>query len=131
VLSPPRTVPQLKLRPLTDAKAILILTDGFDTGSTHTLAQTIDEAQRADTAVYAIEYPGALGNRYAPDLYRLVAATAGTWFSPPAGNRRDRLPAASRPPQKLTFNQPRHNLRIEVTRPELTVRAKKRYFQAP
>jgi hypothetical protein len=132
---------RLKLRPLTGNKAILILTDGFDTGSTHTLAQTIDEAQRADAAVYAIEYPGALGSRYAPNLYRLAAATAGTSFQPPEGNYdaivsrletdlRRRYVLGFRP-EKLTFNKPRHDIRVEVTRPNLTVRARKAYFQEP
>ena len=130
---------RLKLRALTGAKAILILTDGFDTGSTHTLSQAIDETQRADASVYAIEYPGALGTRYAPDLYRLAGATAGAWFSSPAGNYdsivsrletdlRRRYVLGFRP-EKLTFNKPRHDLRIEVIRPDLTVRAKRAYFQ--
>jgi Ca-activated chloride channel family protein len=132
---------RLKLRPLTGAKAILLLTDGFDTGSTHTFAQAIAEAQRADTAVYAIQYPGALGSRYAPDLFRLVSGTAGASFPPPVGNYdsivtrletdlRHRYVLAFHP-EKLNFNKPQHDLRVEVTRPNLNVRARKSYLLTP
>jgi VWFA-related protein len=130
---------RLKLAPAAaSAKAILMLTDGFDTGSTHRLLQAIEQVQRADAAVYAIQYPGALGGRYAPDLYRLAGATAGTWFAPPKGNYdpivsrletdlRRRYVLGFRP-EKLSFNKSRHELRIEVGRPGLTVRARKTYF---
>ena len=43
---------RLKLRPLTGDKALLILTGGFDSGSTHTWRQAADEAHRADATVY-------------------------------------------------------------------------------
>jgi Ca-activated chloride channel family protein len=35
-------------------KALVVLTDGVDTGSQHTLEQTIEAAQAADTPVYTI-----------------------------------------------------------------------------
>jgi hypothetical protein len=70
---------RLKLRPLTGNKALLILTDGFDSGSTHTRHRAVDEAQKADN---------------------------------------ERLSA-----------RVRHDVRVEVTRPDLTVRARKTYFQ--
>jgi hypothetical protein len=46
---------QLKLRPLGSAKAIVILSDGGDTGSLHSLDRTIDEIQLSGTVVYAIK----------------------------------------------------------------------------
>jgi hypothetical protein len=45
----------LKLRPVKGTQALLILTDGFDTGSTHTWRQAAVEAHRADATVYAIQ----------------------------------------------------------------------------
>jgi hypothetical protein len=52
---------RLKLRPLTGNKALLILTDGFDSGSARTWRQAADEAHKADTTVYAIQYPSPTG----------------------------------------------------------------------
>ena len=76
---------RLKLRQVKGSKALLLLTDGFDTGSVRTWSEAAAEAQKADAAVYAIQYRG-IGSSYAPQLYRLVAETAGTWFSAPSGD---------------------------------------------
>jgi VWFA-related protein len=132
---------RLKLRPLTGNKALLILTDGFDSGSTHDLKDAIDEAQRADTSVYAIQYPGSFGGRYAPALYRLLGETSGTWFRPPRGeygpivsrletDLRRRYVLGFRP-ERMSFGKVRHEVRVEVTRPNLSARARKTYFQTP
>ena len=130
---------RLKLYPLKGPKAILLLTDGFDSGSTRTWKQAADEAQAAGASVYAIQYRSDLGGSFAPLLYRLITETGGTWFSPPEGSYGDilsRLDTDLRRryvlgfrPEKLHFNKPRHDVRVEVTRPELTVRARKVYFQ--
>jgi VWFA-related protein len=42
----------------TGRKAVVILSDGVDSGSMESLARTIEAAQRADTIVYAIYYKG-------------------------------------------------------------------------
>jgi len=131
---------RLKLRQVKGSKALLLLTDGFDTGSVRTWSEAAAEAQKADAAVYAIQYRG-IGSSYAPQLYRLVAETAGTWFSAPSG---DLSPIVARletdlrrryvvgfRPEKVTFGKLRHEVRIEVTRPDLTVRARKTYFESP
>jgi hypothetical protein len=34
-------------------------------------------------------------------------------------------------PEEVTFGKLRHEVRIEVTRPDLTVRARKTYFEGP
>jgi hypothetical protein len=128
------------MRPLTGSKALLILTDGFDTGSTYTWRQAVDEAARADTAVYAIQYPSASGKSFAPELYRVVAEAGGTWFQPP-GN--EYQPIVSRMetdlrrryvlgfrPERLS-GRIRHDLRVEVARPGFIVRARKTYFYEP
>jgi len=77
---------RLKLQGVRGNKALLLLTDGFDTGSVRTWSEAASAAQKADTAVYAIQYRSASGGSYTPQLYRLVAETAGTWFSAPAGD---------------------------------------------
>jgi Ca-activated chloride channel family protein len=129
---------QIKLRPLTGNKALLILTDGFDSGSTYTWRQAADEAHKADSAVYAIQYASGFGGRFAPDLYRMVEETGGATFRAPRGeygpivsrletDLRRRYVIGFRP-EKLS-GKIRHDVRVEATRPELSVRARKVYFQ--
>lgn len=131
----------LKLRQVKGNKAILLLTDGFDTGSVHTWSDAATAAQKADAAVYAIQYRSGSGRGYAPQLYRLLAETAGTWFAAPSGDLerivarlesdlRRRYVVGFRP-ERLTFGKLRHEVRIEIARPDLSVRARKTYFEDP
>jgi len=46
-------------------KAIVLLTDGVDHGSKETIDQAIESAQRANTIVYSIYFPGQEGHGYA------------------------------------------------------------------
>jgi VWFA-related protein len=115
----------VKLKPLTGNKAILILTDGFDSGSVHTWNEAADAANRASAPVYAIQYPSAFGGKFAPDLYRLIGATAGSRFRAPDGDYQSilsRLQSDLRSryvigftPEKLS-GKIRHDVRIEVSR---------------
>jgi Ca-activated chloride channel family protein len=129
---------RLKMHPLTGTKALLILTDGFDSGSTHTWHQAADEAHKADTSVYAIQYRSEFGGSFAPDLYRLVDDAGGTSFDAPRGeysrivsrletDLRRRYVLGFRP-EKLS-GKVRHDVRVEVTRPDVSVRARKVYFE--
>jgi len=131
---------RLKLRSITGSKALLILTDGFDSGSTHTWHQAADELHKADAAAYAIPYPSGLGGKFAPDLYRVVNEAGGTTFSAPRGDYgpivarieadlRQRYVIGFRP-EKLN-RKLRHDVRVEVSRPGLSVRARKVYFEVP
>ena len=68
-------------------KALILMTDGVDTGSDLTLANAIDAAQRADTLVYSILFsdPGAYGFGFGePDgrkvLQHLSKETGGGFF---------------------------------------------------
>ena len=130
----------LKLRPLTGNKALLILTDGFDSGSGRTWQRAADAATQADTSVYALQYQSGFGGRFAPDLYRLVTAAGGTWFHARPGDYQDvatRIETDLRHRYVLGFRpeqlsgKVRHNIRVEVDRPELVVRARTTYFREP
>jgi len=68
-------------------KAFIVLTDGVDTGSDHSLGDAIEAAQRADTLVYSILFsdPGAYGFGFGePDgrkvLERLSKDTGGGFY---------------------------------------------------
>jgi len=131
---------RLKLQGVKGNKALLLLTDGFDTGSVRTWSEAAAAAQKADSIVYAIQYRSGPGKSFAPELYRLVAESAGTWFSAPGGldavvarletDLRLRYVVGFRP-ESVTFGKLRHEVRVEVTRPNLSVRARKKYFEAP
>jgi VWFA-related protein len=131
---------RLKLRPLTGNKALLILTDGFDSGSTHTWRQAVDEAHKAEASVYAIQYASQFGGKFAPELYRLVQETGGATFDAPTGDAQaivSRLEADLRGRYVLGFRPEavsgriRHDVQVQVTRPGVTVRARKVYFRGP
>ena len=131
-----------KLAPIDSAspgnKALLLLTDGFDTGSPHTWREAAIETQKAAVPLYAIAYPSDSGASYAPDLNRLVAESGGACFRPPAGDYSPiltRLEIDLRRGYVLSFRPEtlsgklRHEVEVEVTRPDAAVRARKTYFQ--
>jgi Ca-activated chloride channel family protein len=131
---------QIKLHSLSGNKALLVLTDGFDSGSTHNWKDTVAAIQRADASVYAIQYQSGFGRSFAPDLYRMVGETGGTWFRSPVGDYRpivSRIETDLRRRYVLGFRpetlsgKVRHDIRIDVIRPDLTVRARKTYFLDP
>jgi VWFA-related protein len=74
------------MKPLTGRKALIVLSDGVDFGSSGTVDDAIDAAQRSDTLIYSILYadPGAYGIFGGHDgkrvLERLSNETGGTFF---------------------------------------------------
>ncbi|HUK31251.1 MAG TPA: VWA domain-containing protein [Candidatus Acidoferrum sp.] len=119
-------------------KALILLTDGFDSGSTHTWRQAADAAANGNTRIYALQYRSASGRDYAPDLYRLVADAGGAWFRErDAGYQvlAERIETDLRHRYVLGFRpeelsgKTRHSIRVEVTRPDLAVRARKTYVR--
>ena len=52
------------MRPLKGRKAVILFSDGQDTGSKESLGNSIEAAQRADTLVYSVRFydPGMTGN---------------------------------------------------------------------
>jgi Ca-activated chloride channel family protein len=129
---------RIKLQPIDGNKALLVLTDGFDTGSTRTRNQAADMVNRAGAFFYAIQYQSGFGRRFAPELSKLVEDTGGIRFHPPDGDYRQivsRIETDLRHHYVLGFRpdklsgRGRHDVRIEVTRPDVTVNARKTYFE--
>jgi hypothetical protein len=119
-------------------KALVMLTDGFDSGSTHTWRQAADAVGDANTRIYAIEYRSASGRDFAPDLYRMIADAGGEWFTAREGDAAavaERIETDLRHRYVLGFRpeelsgKARHSIRVEVSRPDLTVRARKTYVR--
>ncbi len=60
-------------------KAMILLTDGVDTGSDHSLSDAIEAAQKADSLIYSI-YFSAEGPTGRPVLKRMSQETGGSFF---------------------------------------------------
>jgi VWFA-related protein len=124
-------VARLKLSRFAGARALLILSDGNDTGSFHHFDETLRQVERIGALAYAIRY----GEAQADELSRLTRETGGAEFPPPDGDYRtalDRMQSDLRSHYVLTFRpddaeRGTHRLRVEVTRQGLTVRARKEY----
>ena len=139
-----------KMRWVHGRKALIILSDGLDTGSLHSLSDAIETVQESDTVVYAIKYvdadltPAQAGvSRRAPNrgLERLTDETGGWTFPNPGGQLTDvfaRIEQELRSQYVLGFTPPPeardgrfHKLDVRVARPAartLTVRARIGYY---
>jgi len=146
------TSARLGLQPQTGRKAMLLLTDGLDTGSDHGLDDAISACQSANAMVYSIRYlsprlartvsqPDAIVRwvgRGKPDLERLSRDTGGVAFEGRSDNLDEvfaRIEADLRNQYVLAYTptaaRGRHGyrkIRVAVTRPGLTVRAQDRYY---
>lgn len=67
------------LRNVQGRKAMILLTDGVDTGSDHSVNDAIEAAQRADSLIYSI-YFSAEGPTGRPILKRMSQETGGGFF---------------------------------------------------
>lgn len=140
------------LAPETGRKAMVILSDGGDNGSRHTLAEAEEAAQRADVQIYSILYSmhsaltgGTVGIAPPADtglgsLQKLSETTGGRVFtvSPKSSLReiytqigddlRLQYQLGYKPPQT---NQPNsyHKLELKAKDKKLTVQARKGFFQ--
>lgn len=123
-------------------KALIVLSDGFDTGSIHTLSDAIESLQEAGTVVYAIKYVdnAAITRRSERirGLERLTDQTGGYTFP----NPEDRLSAVFskieddlRNLYVLAFTPPEsardgrfHRLEVRTVRKDLVTRARAGYY---
>lgn len=129
----------LKLNGPAGNKALLILSDGNDTGSTHKFDAALQEVQQSGAVVYAIRYPDFLSkNPFNDDLRRLTDETGGMLFdlhgADYAGiiarieaDLRGRYILGFRPDSTPSETR-RHLLKVEVARSGASVRARREYF---
>lgn len=138
---------RLKLRPQAGRKALLLLTDGWDTGSEHGLTDAIEAAQGADAMVYSIRYADAVLNHAAGrqlakgkrDLQRITRETGGQAFESESESTPaifNRIEIALRSEYVVGYELPQgkqkpgyHKIKVKLSRPGLTVRAREGYWE--
>lgn len=62
-------------------KVLVVLSDGNDTGSTHSFAESLEEMKRTGAVVYAVLYPDEMGAASSDELQRLSEETGGQSFA--------------------------------------------------
>jgi VWFA-related protein len=137
-----------KMKWVKGRKALIILSDGLDTGSPHTLPDAIESVQESETMVYAIKYvdpdvtPNQAGvtRRAAANrgLERLTDETGGYTFPDPEDKLSEvftRIEQDLRNQYVLGFTPPEdsrdgrfHKLEVKAPRRNLQVRARVGYY---
>jgi Ca-activated chloride channel family protein len=140
------------LHPSEGRHVMVVLSDGSDTASSATLAQALLEVQKADVVIYGVHSTGVAPSANVQDLAgefvlkAMCEDTGGRAFFPPIYDEqkkesRDldeiyrRIAAEVRAQFVLTYYsnaQPKpgtfRNIRVEVKRPGLQVRARRGYY---
>jgi len=136
-----------ELKPIAGRKAIIVLSDGVDTGSDVSLNDLVEQTQKAGVVVYAIKYTsamrflslgGTIAQAVSHGLDRLPRETGGLTFANPGRKNADvfaRIEADLRNMYVLGFAPPVeardgkfHKLDVKITRPGVTVRSRAGYW---
>ncbi len=144
-----------RLRDVRGRKALIVLSDGEDTGSQHRLSDAIESAQSANTPIFSILSTGPSERLFSPllgplatrmnggiegprDLTKLSEYTGGRRFSgDDEGSAKvfDQIEQELRSQYVLTFTPPAeardgrfHELKVKVDQKDVTVRARRGYL---
>jgi len=138
---------RLKMKGQPGRKALIIVSDGMDTGSKHHLGDAIEAAQGADTIVYAIKYVSpmvaisptmAVLTAFSHGMKRLSEETGGEQFGSPHGGPGEifaKIEQELRSQYVIAFSPAEnvhdgkyHKLVVKTKRADWRVRARKGYY---
>lgn len=139
---------RLKMKNAEGRKALVILSDGLDTGSRHSLSDAIEAAQGADTVAYAVRSLDKMIFAMAPlaapiimtkahGMPRLADETGGKLFEAPKGSPSEifaRIEEELRMQYVLGFSPTAvndgkyHHIKVQAKQPDRQVRARKGYY---
>jgi VWFA-related protein len=132
------TTAHLKLSGAFGNQALVILSDGNDTGSTHSFDEAMEAIHRSGAVVYAVHYRDAMNPEdRAEELKRLAEVSGGMFMEAQGQDNRaafDRIEADLRGRYVLGFRPDsegraagHHSLRVEVRRQGVSVRSRQEY----
>jgi len=136
------TASRFVLKDQTGRKAVILLTDGVDFGSTSSIVEAIESAQKQDTIVYSILFADRNGNDGRGALIKLARETGGAFYEVSKRMAIDQIFALIQNELRSQYNlgyvsnipvQLSEFRRIQLTSrtPGLLVQARDRYWARP
>lgn len=130
------------LKEVAGRKALILMTDGVDIGSTSTLAEAVDAAQKNDTILYSILFADRNGDRGWGALQKLSRETGGAFYEVSKRLRIDAIFGLIQNELRSQYNlgyvsnvpvqvSEFRKIQLSVKRPGLTVQARDRYWARP
>lgn len=126
-----------KLAGAAGRKALIVLSDGVDTGSTHSLKEAMEEAHRTEGVVFGIKYPRHPRARGVYGLQRVAEETGGVQYLSGQMSYAEvfqRIAEDLRNQYVLSFRPEgasgAHRLEVRVKREGIRVRARSGYIRS-
>jgi VWFA-related protein len=136
------TAARFLLKDQTGRKAVILLTDGMDFGSSSSLVEAMEAAQKQDTLVYSILFADRNGDNGRGALIKLARETGGAFYEVSKRLPIDRIFALIQNELRSQYNlgyvsntpvplSEFRRIQLSVRAPGLVVQARDRYWARP